>query len=157
MEPRAIPRCPWCSAELGPPTDDRCPSCGAALVSVGDQNLPGLTSIDPEVIIRGRTGAGRKRSKLMTWISGEADDEPLPPGGPDALAPPAADVRREMLRIELESEGIVPPADGAETSAADGGNANAAADGAHAAAAEAGADAEPADREAPDNAAVDAP
>jgi hypothetical protein len=39
----------------------------------------------------------------MSWISGdyELDENPAPPG---SLAPPPPDVRREMLRLELEAQ-----------------------------------------------------
>jgi len=66
--------------------------------------VPGVTAIDAEAIIRaGRDAKPRQRSRLMSWISGEypEDEAPAPPG---SLDPPSADVRREMLRLELEAQ-----------------------------------------------------
>jgi hypothetical protein len=97
--------CPWCSAQYtGDP--DTCPSCGAALaVDPGtDPALPGLTSIDPAAIVRSKAPVARPRSRLLSWISGDYADERLTPVEAGALALPDLDVRREMLRIELEAE-----------------------------------------------------
>jgi hypothetical protein len=67
--------------------------------------VPGLTAIDAEAIVRAaRQPVVQRRSRLLSWISGEydtGDDTPPPPG---SVAPPDLDVRREMLRLELEAE-----------------------------------------------------
>ncbi len=97
--------CPWCSAQYtGDP--ETCPSCGAALaVDPGtDPALPGLTSIDPAAIVRSKAPVARPRSRLLSWISGDYGDDRLTPVEAGALAPPDLDVRREMLRLELEAE-----------------------------------------------------
>lgn len=97
--------CPWCSARYtGEP--DTCPSCGAALAvdPATDPALPGLTSIDAAAIVRAKTPVARPRSRLLSWISGEYPDETPSPAEVGALAPPDPDVRREMLRLELEAE-----------------------------------------------------
>jgi len=99
-----LPRCMWCSAELPSTTEVTCPTCGATLIGEGDNQVPGVTAIDAEAIIRaGRDAKPRQRSRLMSWISGEypEDEAPAPPG---SLDPPSADVRREMLRLELEAQ-----------------------------------------------------
>jgi len=99
-----LPRCMWCSAELPSDHETTCPTCGATLVGEGDSQVPGVTAIDAEAIIRaGRDVKPRQRSRLMSWISGEypEDEAPAPPG---SLDPPSADVRREMLRLELEAQ-----------------------------------------------------
>src|SRR5689334_3048728 len=99
-----LPRCMWCSAELPSDHETTCPTCGATLIGEGDNQVPGVTAIDAEAIIRaGRDAKPRQRSRLMSWISGEypEDEAPAPPG---SLAPPSADVRREMLRLELEAQ-----------------------------------------------------
>jgi hypothetical protein len=99
-----LPRCMWCSAELPSDHETTCPTCGATLIGEGDSQVPGVTAIDAEAIIRaGRDVKPRQRSRLMSWISGEypEDEAPAPPG---SLEPPSADVRREMLRLELEAQ-----------------------------------------------------
>ena len=101
----AVSVCPWCSARYsGEP--DTCPSCGAALAvdPATDPTLPGLTAIDAAAIVRAKTPVARPRSRLLSWISGEYPDERPSATEVGALAPPDADVRREMLRLALEAE-----------------------------------------------------
>lgn len=103
-EPSA-PVCPWCSATYtGDPVN--CPSCGATLAgdAAADPSLPGLTAIDANAISRAKDQVKRSRSRLLSWISGDYPEEALTPDALGALAPPDLDVRREMLRIELEAE-----------------------------------------------------
>jgi hypothetical protein len=97
--------CPWCSA-LYSGDPDTCPSCGAALAvdPSTEQSLPGLTAIDAAAIVRAKTPPPRPRSRLLQWISGDYPDEGSTAADSGALAPPAADVRMEMLRLELEAE-----------------------------------------------------
>ncbi len=102
--PPPLPRCMWCSAELPSDHEATCPTCGATLIGEGESQVPGVTAIDAEAIIRaGRDAKPRQRSRLMSWISGEypEEDVPAPPG---SLDPPSADVRREILRLELEAQ-----------------------------------------------------
>ncbi len=97
--------CPWCSANYtGDP--DNCPSCGAALAvdPTTDPALPGLTAIDAAAIVRAKTPVARPRNRLLSWISGEYPDETPTATEAGALAPPDLDVRREMLRLELQAE-----------------------------------------------------
>jgi hypothetical protein len=97
--------CPWCSANYtGDP--DTCPSCGAALAvdPSTDPALPGLTAIDAAAIVRAKTPVARPRNRLLSWISGEYPDEAPSATEAGALAPPDPNVRREMLRLELEAE-----------------------------------------------------
>jgi hypothetical protein len=98
-----LPRCMWCSAELPSDSEITCPTCGATLIGEGDSQVPGVTAIDAEAIVRGSRDKPRQRSRLMSWISGEypEQEQEAPPG---SLAPPPPEVRREMLRIELEAE-----------------------------------------------------
>jgi hypothetical protein len=103
-EPSAL-ACPWCSATYtGDPVN--CPSCGATLAgdAAADPSLPGLTAIDANAISRAKDQVKRSRSRLLTWLSGDYPDEAQSPDALGALAPPDLDVRREMLRIELEAE-----------------------------------------------------
>ncbi len=98
------PVCPWCSAALaGEP--ERCPSCGATLRAAEEPQLPGVTAVDPQAVLWSvRSMERRRRSKLLTWLSGEAESEPTTPAAPGALDPPAPEVRREMLRLALAAE-----------------------------------------------------
>jgi hypothetical protein len=100
----ALPHCMWCSAALPSDHETVCPSCGATLIGETDSQVPGVTAIDAEAIVRAaRSVKPRQRSRLMSWISGEyePEEEPAPPG---SLAPPPPNVRREMLRLELAAE-----------------------------------------------------
>ena len=100
-----LPRCMWCSAELPSDHEVTCLSCGATLIGEGDTPVPGVTAIDAEAIVRGTRGTGAKpRSRLMSWISGEYDEEADKPAPPGSLSPPPPEVRREMLRLELEAQ-----------------------------------------------------
>ena len=101
----AAPRCTWCSAVLPSDHETTCPSCGATLIGEGDAQVPGLTAIDTDAIIRNaRAVQAKPRSRLMSWISGEVDDGDAAPAPPGSLSPPPAEVRREMLRLELEAQ-----------------------------------------------------
>jgi hypothetical protein len=80
-----------------------CPSCGANLVPDGDQNLPGLTAVDAASIIRSKSPP-QPRSRLMSWLSGEYTTDLPSKAEQQAIAPPDLEVRREILRLELEAE-----------------------------------------------------
>ena len=70
-----------------------------------------MTTIDVAALAW-KAGAPPRRNKLMSWISGDADDEPTSsPESLSAIEPPSLAVRREMLRLELEAEGISLPHD----------------------------------------------
>jgi len=100
-----LPRCMWCSAELPSDSEITCPSCGATLIGEGDNPVPGVTAIDAEAIVRGaRATRARPRSRLMSWISGEYDEDTEKPAPPGSLSPPPPEVRREMIRLELEAQ-----------------------------------------------------
>jgi hypothetical protein len=100
------PHCNWCSAPLPSDHEEICPSCGATLLGDGDTSVPGLTAIDAEAILRSaRAAKAKPRSRLLGWISGESDDDAgATTASPGSLAPPPADVRREMLRLELQAQ-----------------------------------------------------
>jgi hypothetical protein len=100
-----VPRCTWCSAEL--PTDHEtvCPSCGATLLGDGETQVPGLTAIDAEAILRSaRAMKAKPRGRLMSWISGDYADDSAKAAPPGSLAPPPLEVRREILLLELEAQ-----------------------------------------------------
>jgi hypothetical protein len=94
--------CPWCSATLTPAATV-CPSCGANLVADGDPNVPGVTAIDAASLVRAKTAA-QPRSRLLSWISGEYQPDLPSKAEAQAIAPPDDEVRREILRLELEAE-----------------------------------------------------
>ena len=99
------PRCMWCSAVLPAPDVATCPSCGAALIEETDTQVPGVTAIDAEAIVRGaRTGVPERRNRLLGWITGDDVGEDETPAAPGSLEPPPPEVRREMLRMEIEAE-----------------------------------------------------
>ena len=101
------PLCNWCSAPLPSDHEVTCPSCGATLLGDGDAAVPGLTAIDAEAILRNaRAGKAKPRSRLLGWISGEYDEggATTTAASPGSLGPPPAEVRREMLRLELEAQ-----------------------------------------------------
>ncbi len=97
--------CPWCSATYQGSPDD-CPSCGATLTgeAAADPSLPGLTAVDAAAIVRAKTPVTRQRNRILSWISGDYPDEGGSPAEAGALAPPDLDVKREILRLELEAE-----------------------------------------------------
>jgi hypothetical protein len=102
-EPPTAVHCPWCSAEIAPALAS-CPACGATLTGDVDASLPGVTALDQEAILRARRVATpQRRNRILNWISGDYadDDKPDPPG---SLSPPPLEVRREMLRLELQAE-----------------------------------------------------
>ena len=93
--------CPWCSHALPSPTPEHCPSCGAQLVAALSEDVPGVTQVDLAAVRADPIVAPPKRS-LLGFISGEYQvDEPTAPQG--SLSPPPDEVRREMLRMEIEA------------------------------------------------------
>ena len=94
--------CPWCSTALTPDAIV-CPSCGANLVVDGDPNVPGVTAIDAASLVRSKTAA-QPRSRLLSWISGEYQPDLPSKAEAQAIAPPDDEVRREILRLELQAE-----------------------------------------------------
>jgi len=94
--------CPWCSAELKPDATV-CPSCGANLVAEGDPNVPGVTAIDAASLVRSKS-APQSRNRLLSWISGEYQSDVPSQAEAQAIAPPDLEVKREILRLELEAQ-----------------------------------------------------
>ena len=96
------PVCPWCSAQLTPDAAV-CPSCGANLTSDEEQQLPGVTAVDQELLLRNiKKSPGR--SRILSWISGEYEPEGQSQVEAGALQPPDPNVQREILRLQLEAE-----------------------------------------------------
>ena len=96
--PVPAPTCPWCSAPLPAVIPDRCPSCLATLRGGDVAEVPGVTRVDVEAILRKGRPAERSHG-LMSWLSGEHGSAD-PSASPEAVAAPPAEVRREMLRLE---------------------------------------------------------
>jgi hypothetical protein len=80
-----------------------CPSCGANLVAEGDATVPGLTAIDAAALVRSKS-TPQSRNRLLSWISGESESDVPSKAEAHAVAPPDDDVRREILRLELEAQ-----------------------------------------------------
>lgn len=101
----SITRCPWCSAELPVPDVEHCPSCGAALTTATgtEPDIRGVTSLDPEAILRARSEVSRPRSRILSFITGDVPVE-VDEDDASSIAPPTSEVRREMLRLQLEAE-----------------------------------------------------
>src|SRR5215204_3349339 len=99
------PHCQWCSAPLPAAELATCPSCGATLTSTtGGEEIKGVTTLDPEAILRARSEVARPRSRLLSFITGEQAVEVGGPEEAESLAPPDDAVRLEMLRLELDAE-----------------------------------------------------
>lgn len=99
----AVPICPWCSATLPAADAAFCPSCDARLVDSSNADIPGVTAVDP--VLLAVAGAPRKvKRTLGSLLVGKDDEIPVPSEAEmPALARPDADVRREILRLELEA------------------------------------------------------
>ncbi len=106
LPPPADPgaRCPWCSAPVTGPDAVTCSSCGATLHGDAEVEVPGVTAIDDQHASRASAPRKVRRSFGSLFVGG---DEAIPPPSEaelPALAMPAADVRREMLRLRLDAE-----------------------------------------------------
>ena len=94
--------CPWCSAQLGPDAVT-CPTCGAALTGDEEPQVPGVTAVDQKLAATRRRPT-KSPSRLMAWIAGDSPDDIPSEAESQAIAPPDLEVRREILRLELEAE-----------------------------------------------------
>jgi hypothetical protein len=72
-----------------------CPSCGASLREATEGEVLGVTQIDPSAVSRIRRVKPRR---FTSWLTGETPVEDEVGG---KVEPPSAEVRREMLRLEL--------------------------------------------------------
>lgn len=101
-----ITSCPWCSAALPVPDAEVCPSCGATLNSATgtEPQLPGVTTLDAEAILRARSEGSRPRSRILSFITGEIPVEPAGEDDAASIAPPSDQVRREILRLQVQAE-----------------------------------------------------
>jgi hypothetical protein len=102
-----ITHCPWCSVLLPAPGAEKCPSCGAALTAVPDSpaEIKGVTTLDTEAILRARSELSRPRgNRLLSFITGEIPVDTSTPAAAEVFAPPPEDVRREMLRLQMDAQ-----------------------------------------------------
>ena len=102
-----ITHCPWCSDLLPEPGAEKCPSCGAALTTVPDSpaEIKGVTTLDTEAILRARSELSRPRgNRLLSFITGEIPVDTSTPAAAEVFAPPPEDVRREMLRLQMDAQ-----------------------------------------------------
>lgn len=108
-------RCPWCSAELPSADLATCPTCKASLTGTSGgetSEIPGVTRVDLERLARRSFEERPKRGGLLNWITGQSEDEFQPSQAElPALAPPSDDVKREMLRMELDAARAVAEAE----------------------------------------------
>ncbi len=95
--------CPWCSAALPAAEAAVCPSCDARLVGGADVEIPGVTAVDP--VLLAAAAAPRKVKRTFGSLLVGEDNEIPPPSEAEmpALARPDADVRLEILRLEMEA------------------------------------------------------
>jgi len=68
------------------------------------ESLPGVTAVDVTAIVRGAPATVRPRNRLLSWISGDYPADAQTADESKAIEPPDPEVRREMLRLELEGE-----------------------------------------------------
>lgn len=87
--------CPWCSATV-PAASATCPSCGAQLREAAEGDVLGVTQIDPAAV--SRASRVKPRGRLTSWLTGDSPAEQEAGG---KIEPPSADVKREMLKLEL--------------------------------------------------------
>lgn len=85
--------CSWCSTESQAGTV-QCPNCGANLVADSDVDVPGVTAVDAASIIRSKSN-DQPSNPVLAWLNSEHSR---------AIAPPDDEVRREILRLELQAE-----------------------------------------------------
>ena len=111
--PAVGPVCPWCSATLTSAEQPTCSSCGANLRGDPEAEIEGVTALDADTRMRlglvQRAANPPPRRGLLAWTAPEPepelglDAETLAILGDASVEPPSADVRREMLMLELEA------------------------------------------------------
>ena len=90
--------CPWCSAAV-PIDASKCPSCGAALRDAADGDVAGVTQVN--VAATSRLARMKPPGRIAMWLGAErTTDNPALAG---KIEPPSEEVRKEMLRLELEA------------------------------------------------------
>jgi hypothetical protein len=96
-DPGAEARCPWCSEVLPSPPPSECPTCGARLEEEGELDEVGTFHLTSPP-------ADRKISEAE--LDALAPEMPLSPDElQEALAPPSAEVEREMAELARRADG----------------------------------------------------
>lgn len=92
--------CPWCSTPI-PSSATACPTCHALVEGAVAEEIPGLTVVDPKATAAPGQGLAADPAEAKDWLrAGNAD----PPVNLEAILPPSDAVRKEMRKIELETE-----------------------------------------------------
>jgi hypothetical protein len=65
--------------------------------------VPGVTRIDHEAVLRVRAAPPPRGRGLLGWLAGDVPEATPTSAAPETLAPPPADVQAEMRRMELEA------------------------------------------------------
>ncbi len=102
-----ITHCPWCSVLLPEPGVEQCPACGAALTAVPNSptEIKGVTTLDTEAILRARSSLSQPRgNRFLSFITGEIPVDTSTPAAAEVFAPPPEDVRREMMRLQMDAQ-----------------------------------------------------
>jgi hypothetical protein len=106
LSPPEVPgaRCPWCSAPVANPDDVTCGACGATLKGDAAVEIPGVTAIDGQHASRAAAPRKVRRSFGALFVGGDNEIQAPAEAELPALAPPDAEVRREMLRLQMDAE-----------------------------------------------------
>ena len=102
-----ITHCPWCSVLLPEPGVEQCQACGAALTASGNSptEIKGVTTLDTEAILRARSSLSQPRgNRFLSFITGEIPVDTSTPAAAEVFAPPPEDVRREMMRLQMDAQ-----------------------------------------------------
>ena len=94
--------CPWCNRPLPDPDAETCPHCGAALKPVQeDLAIPGLTvsPVDPREALA-------QTSEQLAAYAVRTPESIAPDTDRPEFEPPSPEVRRKMLEMELEAQGL---------------------------------------------------
>jgi hypothetical protein len=100
-------RCPWCSTPVESLEDATCGACGATLHGDPEIEIPGVTAIDAEHAAQAAQASMVRKVRRSFGSLFVGRDDPIPPPSQaelPALAPPDTEVRREMLRLQLDAE-----------------------------------------------------
>ncbi len=106
LPPPAAPglRCPWCSTPVESLEDVTCVACGAALHGDSTVEIPGVTAIDSAHASRAVAPRKTRRTFGSLFVGGDDGIPPPTEAELPALAMPDPEVRREMLRLQLDAE-----------------------------------------------------
>ncbi len=96
--------CPWCSTPI-PASASACPRCGALVEGAIAKEIPGLTVVDPDATLGPSDGLVPDFMNPKALLdAGPGAGSAAGPANLEAILPPSDEVRREMRKIELESQ-----------------------------------------------------